>query len=199
MRGLPFHLQSEIHLHHLLNHWGVVTEIDRQSLKLIDLSKIKLKVEMKANVVLPAFLEVIDGAWSFTVPVSVVGEEEDEYCGWKDSAVRSDCNRRQSPITRTGGDTSLNPGDGCLPQAPVSSSNFGSNKGSRKESTTKEGDTISGKAALFCPKSYKAHKEKRGGLVEEKSLKSSEAQVTEPKALGPTFGKPISRKEGASP
>ena len=50
-----------MHLKKLLNQWGLVTKIDQQSLKLMDLSKIRLKVEMKANVVLLALLEVRDG------------------------------------------------------------------------------------------------------------------------------------------
>ena len=36
--------------------------LDRDTLKLVDLSKVKLKVEMIPNVVLLALLEVIDGA-----------------------------------------------------------------------------------------------------------------------------------------
>ena len=44
-------------------------------LKLVDMSKIKLKVEMNRNVVLLALLEVIDGTWVFAMAVLVIGEE----------------------------------------------------------------------------------------------------------------------------
>ena len=53
-----------------------MTKVARESLKLVDLSKVKLWMEMLPNVVLPALLEVEDGAWSFTVAVSVTGEAE---------------------------------------------------------------------------------------------------------------------------
>lgn len=46
-----------------------MTKVDQDSLKLVDLTKAKLKVEMNPNVVLPVLLEVIDGAWVFTVAV----------------------------------------------------------------------------------------------------------------------------------
>ncbi|RVW62759.1 hypothetical protein CK203_060220 [Vitis vinifera] len=49
--------------------------LDRDTLKLVDLSKVKLKVEMNPNVVLLALLEVIDGAWAFTIAVLVIGGE----------------------------------------------------------------------------------------------------------------------------
>ena len=48
------------------------------SLKLVDLSKVKLWVEMFPNVVLPALLEVEDGAWTFMVAISVIGEVEED-------------------------------------------------------------------------------------------------------------------------
>ena len=48
----------------------------RDSLKLVDLSKVKLWVKMLPNVVLLALLEVEDGAWSFTVAVSVIGKDK---------------------------------------------------------------------------------------------------------------------------
>ncbi|RVW19152.1 hypothetical protein CK203_095171 [Vitis vinifera] len=51
----------------ILKKWGRVTKVARESLKLADLSKVKLWVEMLPNVVLPALLEVEDGAWTFTV------------------------------------------------------------------------------------------------------------------------------------
>ena len=47
-------------------------------MKLLDLTKVKLWVEMHPNVVLPALLEVEDGAWKYTVAVSVIGEEGED-------------------------------------------------------------------------------------------------------------------------
>ena len=61
-----------------MKNWGKVTKVTRDSLKLVDLSKVKLWVKMLPNVVLLALLEVEDGAWSFTVAVSVIGEDEEE-------------------------------------------------------------------------------------------------------------------------
>ena len=51
-------------------------KVARESLKFVDLSKVKLWVEMLPNVMLPELLEVEDGAWSFTVAISVTGEAE---------------------------------------------------------------------------------------------------------------------------
>ena len=45
-------------------------------------------VEMLPNVVLPALLEVEDGAWSFTIAVSVIGEDE-EVDLFKSESTRS--------------------------------------------------------------------------------------------------------------
>ncbi|KAL6345803.1 hypothetical protein AAG906_017556 [Vitis piasezkii] len=56
-------------------NWGKVTEVDQDTLKHIDLSKVKLKLEMNPNMVLPPLLEVIDGAWVFTVVVLVIERE----------------------------------------------------------------------------------------------------------------------------
>ena len=61
-----------------MKNWGKVTEVDRDTLKLIDLSKIKVMVEMNPNVVLPVLLEMIDGAWVFIVVVTVIRGEEEE-------------------------------------------------------------------------------------------------------------------------
>ena len=47
-------------------------------MKLLDLTKVKLWVEMHPNVVLPALLEVEDGAWKHIVAVSVIGEEGED-------------------------------------------------------------------------------------------------------------------------
>ena len=46
-------------------------------MKLLDLTKVKLWVEMHLNVVLPALLEVEDRAWKYTVAVAVIGEEDE--------------------------------------------------------------------------------------------------------------------------
>ena len=76
LRGLPFHLWSEVHLKKIVEQWGTVNEIDWRTLKLFDLSKARLKIAMKDRAILPALLEVTDGDWVFTVVVVVVGEEE---------------------------------------------------------------------------------------------------------------------------
>ncbi|RVW90710.1 Transposon TX1 uncharacterized 149 kDa protein [Vitis vinifera] len=52
--------------------------VAREAVKLLDLTKVKLWVEMHPNVVLPALLEVEDGAWKHTVAVSVIGEEGED-------------------------------------------------------------------------------------------------------------------------
>ena len=62
-----------------MKNWGKVTEVDRDTLKLIDLSKIKVMVEMNPNVVLPVLLEVIDGALVFIVVVTVIRDEEEVW------------------------------------------------------------------------------------------------------------------------
>ncbi|KAJ9687807.1 hypothetical protein PVL29_013850 [Vitis rotundifolia] len=75
LRGLPFHLWSELHLKKIVEQWGTVSEIDWQTLKLFNLSKVRVRIAMKERSVLPALLEVTDGDWVFTVAVVVVGEE----------------------------------------------------------------------------------------------------------------------------
>ncbi|KAJ9688892.1 hypothetical protein PVL29_014509 [Vitis rotundifolia] len=62
LRGLPFHLWSEVHLKIIVKQWGTVIEIDWRTLKLS---------------VLPALIKVTDGDWVFIVAVVVVGEEDD--------------------------------------------------------------------------------------------------------------------------
>ncbi|RVX07249.1 hypothetical protein CK203_022498 [Vitis vinifera] len=59
----------------------------------------KLWVEMLPNVVLPALLEVEDGEWSYTVAVSVAGEDEDV------DVVTSEVNRsrNENEWVRVGG------------------------------------------------------------------------------------------------
>ena len=78
LKGLPFHLWDEDQLKFILKKWGRVTEVAREAVKLLDLTKVKLWVEMHPNVVLPALLEVEDGAWKYTVIVSVIGEEDED-------------------------------------------------------------------------------------------------------------------------
>ena len=62
LKGLPFHLWDEDQLKFIMKKWGRVTKVARESLNLVDLSKVKLWVEMLPNVMLPALLEVEDGA-----------------------------------------------------------------------------------------------------------------------------------------
>ncbi|RVW86688.1 hypothetical protein CK203_039834 [Vitis vinifera] len=58
--------------------WGRVTKVARNSLKFVDLSKVTLRVEMLPKVVLPALLEVEDGDRTYTVAVTVTGEDDGE-------------------------------------------------------------------------------------------------------------------------
>ncbi|KAL6346450.1 hypothetical protein AAG906_033246 [Vitis piasezkii] len=81
LRGLPFHLWDEVQLSHILQQWGRVTKVARNSLKFVDLSKVTLWVEMLPKVVLPALLEVEDGDWTYTVAVTVTGEDDGEDDG----------------------------------------------------------------------------------------------------------------------
>ena len=69
----------------------------KESLKFVDLSKVKLWVEMLPNVVLPALLEVEDGAWSFTVAISVTGEAEG------DDLLRPESTRSKDELMSAGG------------------------------------------------------------------------------------------------
>ena len=62
LKGLPFHLWDEDQLKFIMKKWGRVMKVARESLNLVDLSKVKLWVEMLPNVMLPALLEVEDGA-----------------------------------------------------------------------------------------------------------------------------------------
>ena len=97
LRGLPFHLWDEVQLRYILQKWGKVTKVARESLKLVDLSKVKLWVEMLPNVVLPALLEVEDGDWSFTVAVTVTEEDEG------DDLLRPKSNRSKDELRSVGG------------------------------------------------------------------------------------------------
>ena len=69
LKGLPFHLWDEDQLKFILKKWERVTKVAREAVKLLDLTKVRLWVEMHPNVVLPALLEVEDGAWTYTVAV----------------------------------------------------------------------------------------------------------------------------------
>ncbi|KAL6315991.1 hypothetical protein AAG906_014916 [Vitis piasezkii] len=82
---------------------GRVTKVARDSLKLVDLLKVKLWVEMLPNVVLPALLEVEDGAWSFTVAISVIGEDEE------DDLFRSESTHSRDELMPVGGCVSQRP------------------------------------------------------------------------------------------
>ena len=53
-------------------------KVAREAVKLLDLMKVKLWVEMLPNVVLPALLEVEDEAWTYTVAVSVTREDDED-------------------------------------------------------------------------------------------------------------------------
>ena len=80
-----------------MQKWGKVTKVARESLKLVDLSKVKLWVEMLPNVVLPALLEVEDGAWSFTVAIIVAGEAKG------DDPLRPESTRSKDELMSTKG------------------------------------------------------------------------------------------------
>ncbi|RVW38709.1 hypothetical protein CK203_077488 [Vitis vinifera] len=97
LKGLPFHLWDEVQLNFILKKWGRVTKVAKETLKLVDLTRAKLWVEMLPNVVLPALLEVEDGERSYTVAVSVTGEDEDA------DAVTSELNRSRNEWVRVGG------------------------------------------------------------------------------------------------
>ena len=88
LRGLPFHLWSEVHLKKIVEQWGTVNEIDWHTLKLFDLSRARLKIAMRDRAILPALLEVSDGDWVFTVVVVVVGDEERRRGGEKGESTR---------------------------------------------------------------------------------------------------------------
>ena len=63
----------------------------------MDLTKVKLWVAMFPNVVLPTLLEVEDGAWTFTVIVSVTGEVDE------DNIVTSETTRSRDKFLKEGG------------------------------------------------------------------------------------------------
>ena len=76
LRGLPFHLWTEVHLKKIMEQWGMVIEIEWRTLKLFYLSKARVRVVMKERLVLPALTEVLDGGWDFTVSVAVARKED---------------------------------------------------------------------------------------------------------------------------
>ena len=69
----------------------------RKSLKLVDLTKVTLWVEMLPNVVLPALLEVEDGDWTYTVAVTVIGEDDGE------DSLSPESNRSKDVLRSVGG------------------------------------------------------------------------------------------------
>ncbi|RVW89233.1 hypothetical protein CK203_032669 [Vitis vinifera] len=97
LRGLPFHLWDEAQLRHFLQKWERVTKVARKSLKLVDLTKVTLWVEMLPNVVLPALLEVEDGDWTYTVAVTVIGEDDGE------DSLRLESNCSKDELRSAGG------------------------------------------------------------------------------------------------
>ena len=97
LKGLLFHLWDEDQLKFIMKKWGRVTKVAKESLKLADLSKVKLWVEMLPNVVLPALLEVEDGAWTFTVAVSITGEVDE------DDISTSESTRSMDELLKAGG------------------------------------------------------------------------------------------------
>ena len=103
LKGLPFHLWDEVQLKYILKKWGRVTKVAWDPLKLVDLSKVKLWVEMLPNVVLLALLEVEDGAWSFIVAVSVTEEDE------ADNLFRFESTRSRDKLMPAGGCVSQRP------------------------------------------------------------------------------------------
>ncbi|RVW96808.1 Transposon TX1 uncharacterized 149 kDa protein [Vitis vinifera] len=114
LRGLPFHLWDEYQLRYILQKWGRVTKVAKETLKLVDLSKVKMWVEMHPNVVLPALLEVEDGAWSFTVAVSVIGEAEEDVLSQasvKSQQGRSNVSGRWRPRHRSRARSSVSNSD----------------------------------------------------------------------------------------
>ena len=95
LRGLPFHLWDEAQLRHILQQWRRVTKVVRKSLKLVDLMKVTLWVDMLPNVVLPTLLEVEDGDWTYTV--AVTGEDDGE------DSLRPESNRSKDKLRSAGG------------------------------------------------------------------------------------------------
>ena len=100
LRGLPFHLWSEVHLKKIVERWETTTEIDWRTLKLFDLSKARVRIAIKDRSVLPALIEVTDGDWVFTVSVVVVGDEDGRRGSVKGESTRE----AFASYSRTGGE-----------------------------------------------------------------------------------------------
>ena len=105
--------------------------MDWNTLRPVDLTKARVKVEMNLNVVLPTLLEVIDGAWFFTVAVSVVGGEEDEqlkpvltHCRGELASTGGGMWQYPLQSRRTHGEAKTSEGNNCRPPSQVSISNF---------------------------------------------------------------------------
>ena len=101
LRGLPFHLWDEVQLSHVLQQWGRVTKVARNSLKFVDLSKVTLRVEMLPKVVLPALLEVEDVDRTYTVAVTVTGEDDGEDDGG--DSIKPELSRSKDEMRSAGG------------------------------------------------------------------------------------------------
>nr|CAN69188.1 hypothetical protein VITISV_042007 [Vitis vinifera] len=101
LRGLPFHLWDEVQLSHVLQQWGRVTKVARNSLKFVDLSKVTLRVEMLPKVVLPALLEVEDGDRTYTVAVTVTGGDDGEDDGG--DSIKPESSRSKDELRSAGG------------------------------------------------------------------------------------------------
>ena len=86
-----------------MKNWGKVTKVEQDSLKLVDFSKVKLWVEMNPNIVLPALLKVENEALSFTVAVSVIGEDE------KVELLRTESTQSKDKLVLVGGSFSQRP------------------------------------------------------------------------------------------
>ena len=97
LKGLSFHLWDEDQLKFILKKWGRAMKVAQESLKLVGLLKVKLWVEMLPDVVLPMLLEVEDGAWTFTVAISIIGEDEE------DDIFRFESTRSRDELLKAGG------------------------------------------------------------------------------------------------
>ena len=100
LRGLPFHLWSEVHLKKIVERWETATEIDWRTLKLFNLSKARVRIAIKDKSILPALIEVTDGDWVFTVFVVVVGDEDGRRGSVKGESTRE----AFASYSRTGGE-----------------------------------------------------------------------------------------------
>lgn len=58
-----------------------MVEIDWQTLKLYDLSKARIKVEMKVHTILLALIEVEDGKRVFTISIAIAKDNKERHVG----------------------------------------------------------------------------------------------------------------------